>query len=92
MPEVVPIKNLANATTLYDNNGECVGRYVPETGRGVIGDCFVVKERVTELAWDEDTCSWFCKSCECDFDGLFDNEDYKPYIRYCCECGARVVF
>lgn len=91
MPEVVPIKNLANATTLYDNNGECVGRWVPETGRGIIGDCLVVKERTCTVeqdydADDEDCRIWQCFSCDSKFP-LFRG----CIPRFCPNCGAKVV-
>lgn len=80
---VVPVAVKDGAYTLYDAEGDCVGRACTEVGRAIIGDAFYARERTCRIVEDEDGCS----SCsECGAHYLCMSE-----ASYCPDCGAKVV-
>lgn len=77
--------------TLYDAEGDCVGRVCTEVGRAMIGDAFYVKERTCHSVFPNK--EWFqCSEC-----GAFvaeygvTNATSPIPITFCPNCGAKVV-
>lgn len=89
MNEVMPLKEMTEATCLYDNEGNLVGKWVPETGRGIFADCFV--ERINKRTCHDisDTYGIFkCSECLCTVKE--EGVDYGC-IFHCPDCGLEVV-
>lgn len=75
---------------LFDQQGNRVGSYNKETGRGMFSHTFFVDERTCTLTWCEDeegADGWLCSSCDDWFRHAYGNAEPK----FCIACGARVV-
>lgn len=83
----VEVKNIDGTYTLYNSNGDIVGRVCTETGKAMIGHAFYDKVRTCHMVKPE----WagpksrvkVCSECGVEF---------KTWLeRYCSYCGAQVI-
>jgi hypothetical protein len=75
---------------LYDCDGRLVGMWNGE--RGMLSDCFVVSERtchITDSLWTSygrNTWGCICSNCKAHME-----HEVKRRLRFCPQCGAKVV-
>ena len=78
LAEIEPIHD----NSLYDRDGNLVGKWYGE--RGMLADCFVVRERVCHLLPTPDG-GYSCDKCYTWFSWM------KKRTNYCPNCGAKVM-
>lgn len=80
--ETVPVAVKEGTYTLYDVEGDCVGRVCTETGRAMIGDAFYFKVRTCRMI--DNGCELCCSECDA-------RHEYDDEPNYCRNCGAKVI-
>lgn len=63
----VEVKNIDGTYTLYNSNGDVVGRICTDTGNAMIGNAFYSKNRYCQDVSD-DTTKFKCSECGCELD------------------------
>lgn len=79
---VVEVKPIDGTYTLYNSNGDVVGRVCTDTGKAMIGNTFYEKVRVCHDASDEPY-KFKCSECSCEIDTEIectDNPDERNEV------------
>lgn len=80
--DTVEVKNIDGTYTMYNSNGDVVGRVCTETGKAMIGNAFYDKVRLCHDVSD-DPSKFKCSECGCEIDTEIeytDNENERNEV------------